>query len=241
VTPPDDYVSEMMAQSRIDDDTAEALLTGRTVSAELEPLAEVVRAYRRLADEPVPPTAELAHQMSVGLFTRTAECVPPANGNGNRRRRRHERRRRWTPARTVMVSLLAGAAMLVTVVGTAGLAGVLPDPAQNRFETVVESVTPLELRKRADEDAEHSEYSEHPEDADNRENAEFGEDVSEDAQDDGVDGDETSERAREQGSQDPPAAPPAQVPEEPGPPPELPPPANENNGRGGDDDDDDDD
>jgi hypothetical protein len=212
LTPPGDYGSEMIAQSSIDDATAEALLAGRAVSAELEPLAEVVRAYRRIADRPVVPTAELAHQMSVGLFTRSVELVPQRTGNGNRRHRRARRR----PVRTA-VALAGGAGALVVGVGTAGFAGVLPEPAQDRFETVVESVTPYEAPERnsgGTEPGEADPVREHSE------NAEFGGDVSDDARDGGVDGDEISEEARGQGDEHYPPDPPAQAPAERGRPPD---------------------
>jgi hypothetical protein len=205
--PSGDYGSEMIAQSSIDDVTAEALLTGRAVGTELEPLAEVVRACRRIADRPVPPTAELAHQMSVGLFTRSVELVPRLAGRGRRRRRREWRR---GPLRTAVVAL-SGAGALVVGVGTAGYAGVLPEPAQDRFETVLESVTPFEVPERGRGDADPG----GPDPSHERsENAEFGEDVSEDARDGGVDGDEVSEQAREQGDEHYPPDDPAQVPAE---------------------------
>lgn len=213
--PPDDYVSEMIALHQIDDATAEALLAGRTVTDELAPLAEVVRAYRRMADQPVRPSTELARQMATGLFTGSAEQYQPATGAGRGRRRRPSR----TVARTVWVAVLGGAAAAVAGVGTAGFAGVLPDPAQERFETVVETVTPFEFPQQADENAEFGDACEPDQPI-------CGEEVSEDAKDGGVDGGEISERAREQGDERRPVDLPTVVPGGPGKPSNLPTPAN---------------
>lgn len=101
---------------------------------------------------------------------------------------------------SVAAKALAGIAVATAGVGTAGFADALPDPAQARFEHVVESVTPITFPDQANQ------------------NSEFGEEVSEDARDGGVDGEEISEKAREQGEARRPTELPTAGPERPGPP-----------------------
>jgi hypothetical protein len=198
LTPPDDYVGEMIARHQIDDATAEALLAGSAVSGDLRPLAEVVHACRRMARQPVRPSATLARRIAAGAFPRPAgRYRAPAAGSGHRRRR--------TLTRTAWIAVTGGVVAAVAGVGTAGFAGVLPDQAQERFEDVVETVTPYEFPLRGNENDRNR----------------FGEEVSEDARDGGVDGGEIGERAREQGDEHRPVDPPA----EPGVPPDLPAPA----------------
>jgi hypothetical protein len=107
---------------------------------------------------------------------------------------------------SVAAKASAGLAVALASIGTAGAAGVLPDPAQNRFDSVVESVT-------GDQPTPAGPASE---------NAEFGQQVSEDARDGGVDGAEISEQARQLGDQHRPDQ--APVPAEPGQPTDLPTP-----------------
>jgi hypothetical protein len=225
MTPFGDYVDEMSALTEIDDTTAEALLAGRAVAAELEQLTEVVRAYRQVADQPVRPSAELASLMTVGRSGGAAAGRPqPAvvNGRrpigtvaGKRRRRRMTARAALAAAagRLSGIGTLAkigvGTAAALVGMSTAGLAGALPDQAQDRFESVVETVSPYEFPEQAND---HSE---------------FGERVSEDANEGGVDGEETSEEARRRGDENRPSELPSQAPadpanpEEPGQPDEL--------------------
>ncbi|MPZ25047.1 MAG: hypothetical protein GEV12_00980 [Micromonosporaceae bacterium] len=226
--PAGDYVFEMPMFRQIDDDTADALLAGRPVPASLEPLTVVMTAFRQVASQPVWPNRTLAARMAVGDFTGFADAGPDpaATGTAGVGHRRgglagpgKRRRRRRMPGvaglaaaaakvagMSVAAKALAGVAVAATGVSTAGLAGVLPDPAQERFETVVETVTPFTF----------------PEQASDR--SEFGERVSEDAKDGGVDGAEISEEARQPGDQQRPDDLPAVVPAQPGQPTDLPTP-----------------
>jgi hypothetical protein len=71
--------------------------------------------------------------------------------------------------------------LVATMTGLTGVtaAGALPDAAQARVESAIESITPID-------------FPDHPG---------FGQDVAEDAQDGGVDGPEISDDARELGRQ----------------------------------------
>jgi hypothetical protein len=85
---------------------------------------------------------------------------------------------------SIVAKAIVGAAIVLVGFGTAAVAGVLPDPVQDRVDSVVGSVIDRE-----------------PPPAQENENAEFGDRVSEDARDGGVDGPEVSEEARRQGEQ----------------------------------------
>ena len=220
-----DYSREMTAPNQIDDATAEALLTGRPVPPALEPLAAMMAGYRQaVLDQPVPPSPELAEWLVEGGPPRTAAPARPVvshdNGRGHRVPAGTRRRRSRMPAVEVLAGgaaklagmsaaakALAGIAVATAGIGTAGLTGTLPDPAQERFETVVETVSPVKLGEPASDD-----------------HADFGERVSEDAKDGGVDGGEISEEARQQGERNRPTDLPRQVPADPGKPSGLPTP-----------------
>jgi hypothetical protein len=227
--PGGDYLPEMQIRSQIDDATAEALFAGQPVPPALEPLIAALAAYRRAADRPVRPSRELAAALATGEFAATAVPCRPVVWDRDGRGRRPAAGRRRRPSRMPAVEVvavaaaklaglslaakaLAGVAIATVGVGTAGFAGALPGPAQERFDTVVESVTPISFPDRASE------------------NAEFGEEVSEDARDGGVDGTEISEKARQLGDQHAPVELPAVVPgtagqpAQPGPPSDLPTP-----------------
>ena len=133
----------------VDDPLAEALLTGAVVPPELVPLSAVVRALREEALRPVPPSPALAVLMVTGA----------AGGGRSRPLRSRPLRSLSAPARRPvavrvrvarirLVAGMAAAGVAVAVVGvaTGGFAGILPEQAQDRFENVVESVTPYEFR-----------------------------------------------------------------------------------------------
>lgn len=148
MTSRNDYLDEMFPGRRpIDDATAEDLFAGRTVPSDLEPLATVVRALREVAQQPVPPSAELAARIVAG----TAVARPPGRARAPGRLPRIAWRTvAAVPAavrRASLAAKLAAAGVVVAAlgVGSAGFAGSLPDPVQDRFETVVESVVPDRL------------------------------------------------------------------------------------------------
>lgn len=159
----------MPLQRVLDDASVEALLRGSTVAPELEPLAGFVRAIRTAAAEPARPSRELADRMASGVFVTD----------------RPDRRAKagTTLSKLAAMSLRAkvatGCAAALTGLTGVSAAGALPDAAQERVETMIESITPIDFPDRA----------------------EFGQEVAEDAQDGGVDGQQISERAKEQGQQ----------------------------------------
>jgi hypothetical protein len=195
MSPLGDNTSEMNTLREIDDATAEALLRGGQVDAGLWPLARAVHAYREVGRRPIEPSGELATRIATGVFT----PVAPAMGDRTGRRgvltapMSNWRRIRMAiltglaaatakvAGMSVAAKATAGLSIAAASMGTAGFVGVLPDPVQDRFDTVVEQVTPNQAPATPDD------------------NAEFGERVSEDAKDGGVDGGEISEEARQQG------------------------------------------
>jgi hypothetical protein len=159
-----DYGGDMFTRRPLDDASVEAVLRGGQVPAELEPLAGAVRMIRSTALETVRPSAELASRMATGVF--------PVDDV-----------KRSTLSKLAAMSLRAkiatGFAAALTGLTGATAAGALPDAAQQRVETAIESVTPIDFP----------------------ESAEFGQEVAEDARDGGVDGQEISEKAHERGNQ----------------------------------------
>lgn len=201
MTPLGDYRNEMNAPRQIDDATAEMLLTGGPVEQEFEALVPVVQAYRALGRQPVAPRGELAARMATGVFTSHAWPDRVVVNHQECRSRSAAARGKWRRARMAIVSGLtaaaakiaglsavakasAGLTVAAASIGTAGAAGVLPDPVQDQFNTVVETVIPDGASVTPGADVE---------------DAEFGQRVSEDAQDGGVNGGEISDEARQQG------------------------------------------
>jgi hypothetical protein len=167
-----DYQDEMHAHRELDDATVEAVLSGKLVSAELEPLAAAVGALRALRGQPVRPSEELAARMATGDFASAVAPRPSRRSAG-----RHVARRRLA-ALPLRAKLAAGGVLALGGLASATAAGALPDQAQQGVESVIEIITPFEF---ADSD--------------------FGREVSDDARDGGVDGQEISEKAKEQGNE----------------------------------------
>ena len=150
MTAPDDYLDEMRVRRRIDDAAAEDLFAGRSVPGDLEPLATVVRALRDVSRQPVRLNAELAARIAAGTAVATAARPGAAGGQLPRTLLRVVARLAALAGRTGWPSRLAaaGAGVAVLGVGSAGFAGSLPEPVQDRFETAIESVTPYQFPDR---------------------------------------------------------------------------------------------
>jgi hypothetical protein len=150
VSAADDYSGEMPGSRQIDDATAEQLLGGRRVPAELESVATVVRALREVSTQPVRPSDTLRRQMAAGSFTGSpAYAYRPGSRDNPVRRVATVLVVRIGRLRLGTKLVAAGAAVAVLSVGSAGFAGTLPAPVQSRFETVVESVTPYQFPEKS--------------------------------------------------------------------------------------------
>jgi hypothetical protein len=152
VTSRDDYLDEMLGRHPIDDATAEDLFAGRPVPADLEPLPTAVRALREVSRQPVLPSPRLAALMAAG--TVAARPLQPGRAAGLEIPRAAWRTAAGLTAavgRASLAAKLAAAGGVVAVLGfgSAGFAGSLPQPVQDRFETVVESVVPYQFPDRA--------------------------------------------------------------------------------------------
>jgi hypothetical protein len=167
-----DYQDEMHAYCELDDATVEAVLSGETVAAEFEPLAAAVGALRALPGQPVRPSDELAARMATGDFASAVAPRPSRRSAG-----RHVARRRLATL-PLRAKAAAGSVLALGALASATAAGALPDQAQQGVESVIEIMTPFEFA-----------------------DSNFGREVSDDARDGGVDGQEISEKAKEQGSQ----------------------------------------
>jgi hypothetical protein len=160
VTPLGDDRSEMHPHRRIDDDTAERLLAGLPVDGDCRAVVAVVRACRRLGERPVAPRGELVTWLAAGVPPRCT--AGGAGGAADRTDRRGlatvvtttQQRPRVALGRvlatvaakvaglSVAVKVALGATIAAASISTAGMAGVLPDAWQVRFDAVVETVIP---------------------------------------------------------------------------------------------------
>lgn len=128
----------MLPPHGLDDAAIQALLTGKAPAApELAPLAGAVREIRAAGTRPVAASEELAARMASGDFTGVqpapAPNAQPAGG----------RLRAWLAGSSPRARAVAGAAVLFTGLTAATAAGALPDGAQARVESLIESVTPI--------------------------------------------------------------------------------------------------
>jgi hypothetical protein len=149
------------------EDAFEALLAGRPVPGEAAGLAAFAEAVRTTANSPGRPNAALAELLATGLLTdqsspsaRTARSagVPPS-----RRSRVRNRRRFMLIFPALLAKLLSagavaqaatGAGVVVVVFTGAGAAGVLPNPVQSTFSSIVGSETSEEVATAGDETTE---------------------------------------------------------------------------------------
>lgn len=143
----DDYSGEMPGR-QIDDATAEQLVAGRTAPPELESVATVMRALREVAAHPVPPSTTLRQQMAAGVFTGSPVYAYRPDRPGLLHRYGSALAARVARMRLATKFAAAGVVVAVLSAGTAGFAGTLPTPVQDRFETVVESVTPYQFPEK---------------------------------------------------------------------------------------------
>lgn len=188
-----DDEGEMTIRRPLPDATVEAVLTGGAVPMDAADVAVFTAALRVAGTRPVEPTPALAAMMADGVFPDIADRAPAA-------RPTPWRRARMAALETLaaVVAKLAGlgvaaktaavATVAVASVGAAGAGGALPEPAQDRVARIIERVTPFEAPDSGDTENEPNE------------NADFGQSVSDDARDGGVDGQEISERAKENGN-----------------------------------------
>jgi hypothetical protein len=110
--------------------------------------------------------------MATGDFASAVAPRPSRRSAG-----RHVARRRFA-ALPLRAKVAAGGVLALGGLASATAAGALPDQAQQGVESVIEMMTPFEFTDPSD----------------------FGREVSEDARDGGVDGQDISEKAKEQGN-----------------------------------------
>jgi hypothetical protein len=120
----------------LDDASAEAILGGRQVPSELEPLASAIGVLRETARQPVRPSAELSAFMAAGGFNP----------------RREQRSTGWQAASerlagmSLRLKLAAGfAAGLTGLTGVAAAALEFPETARASVQTAVAFVPPVDL------------------------------------------------------------------------------------------------
>jgi hypothetical protein len=131
-----DDIGEMPTQRLLDDASAEAILGGRQVPSELEPLASAIAVLRETARQPVRPSAELSAFMAAGGF----------------HPRREQRSTGWQAASkrlagmSLRLKLAAGfAAGLTGLTGVAAAALEFPETVRASVQTAVAFVPPVDL------------------------------------------------------------------------------------------------
>jgi hypothetical protein len=172
----------MIRRDHIEDAAIESFFAGNGAGEELALLAAFAQDLRAEGRGPVPtPSAPLAAMLAHGFSTDRAPAPSTAPAD------------RPTTARTSGVAVARffaglsaakvafGVGIAAASVTAAGAAGALPGPAQDALAAAVEAATPFSF----------------PDSASDR--ADFGERVSTDATDGGVDGQEVSEEAKENG------------------------------------------
>ncbi|HEY8471480.1 MAG TPA: hypothetical protein VIL37_02455 [Natronosporangium sp.] len=143
-----DYPDELTSLRQVGDEAVERLLAGHAAEPELEPVATAVRTLREMSVRPVEPSQALRAMMAAGAFTGApAETYQPPGGRPARLAVAAATAR---IRRIRLAGKLAAGAVAAAVLGTAtaGFAGSLPEPVQDRFETVVESVTPYRFTEK---------------------------------------------------------------------------------------------
>ncbi len=137
--PRGDHSDEMLPLHLLDEDTVEALLTGRPVTPGLAPLAGAVGELRAAARQPARPSAELAQRMAAGDFSGIAPVPPALEPHGRRLRS-------WLAGVSPRVRAVTGAVVVFTGLTAATATGALPGGAQAHLESFIETVTPISFQ-----------------------------------------------------------------------------------------------
>jgi hypothetical protein len=139
----------------VDEDTFEALLSGRRVDrSDSAPLVEFVHEVRAATDGIAPiASPQLARLLTEGFSTDNGDLLATAASNAHGSASQRSGLPKWRQIKMRIAKALAGigiAAKVAMGVGVAaasvtgaGAAGVLPGPAQSAVANVVEHVTPF--------------------------------------------------------------------------------------------------
>ncbi|WP_116946848.1 hypothetical protein [Jiangella endophytica] len=130
----------MLPLHLLDEDTVEALLTGRPVQPGLAPLAGAVGQIRAASRQPVRPSDELARRMASGDFTGITPALPASEPA-------RRRLRSWLAGASPRARVVTGAVVVFTGLSAATAAGALPGGAQARVESFIETVTPISFQR----------------------------------------------------------------------------------------------
>lgn len=189
---------EMLRRDRLDERTADAVLTGRRGQPEGDDLADLAAFVAAVRSEATMaaarPNATLAEVLAHGVSAQKGDLPVTAASNVNGPATQVSGPPKWRIRRmleiiaTKLAALglagkagIAGATVLAATTG-AGAAGVLPDTLQDRVADAVSAVTPFEFPTSADDEAEFGgEVAEDATDPDDP--GVEGEDIADDASD----------------------------------------------------------
>jgi hypothetical protein len=190
-----DYENEMFRRCDLDDDTIDAIVSGRDPGrADVAMLVAFVEDARSLTRRAVPaPSAPLAAILADGLSTEKSGVPARAVSNVPGPANQVAGVPKWRKTRLAVAQLLSGlsvgakAALGVGVAAAAvtgaGAAGALPGPAQHVVAAAVNRVTPFEFPDDADNADNANTHADnantHADNADTQ--ADFGQTVSSDA------------------------------------------------------------
>ena len=150
-----DYEHEMFRRFDLDDETTDAIVSGRDPGrADVAMLVAFVEDARSLTRRPVPaPSAPLAAILAEGLSTEKSSVLVTAGSNGsgpaNEAAGPPTRRKRRMAVAQLLSGLSVGAKAAVGIgvaaaaVTGAGAAGALPGPAQHVIAAALNTVTPF--------------------------------------------------------------------------------------------------
>lgn len=215
-----------MTGDHIDDTTVESLLTGDRATPTEPRLTAFTAALRAAGTRPPQPSPRLAAMMATGVFTEKGDLPATAASNvhGPADARQvaglPKWRRKKMAVQTALSTLLgkvaalgfaAKAAAVTTVavasIGAAGAAGALPAPLQQQFDKTVNAVTP-----DSNDSTTEPQPSGSPSPEPRPSKSNFGSSVSTDAKDGGVDGQQISQEAKNNGNRPEDAGKPSALP-----------------------------
>jgi len=148
-----------MTNSRLTESEARALVSGRAPEgrADLEKLARSIAAYRAAAlDSPVRPTSALSSRLDARVLRDlTASGVRPVQLTSSPSpapaRGWIRTAFAWLAGLGLVTKIVVGVSIAAVATTGAGAAGVLPDPAQRVFDSVLPGLSPVEESVPTDE------------------------------------------------------------------------------------------
>jgi hypothetical protein len=163
-----DHDAGMNQSWHIDDEAAEAIISGEPVGDRFEPLVAFAQHVRATGAGPCPkPSAELTAlfeghaSAELGPVAHSVTTALPASTGRVRRSSATPSARQGRRSIAAVAAKVAGLGLLAKIglgasiglggVAAAGATGILPEPASNAVQAAIETISPLELRNNGTE------------------------------------------------------------------------------------------